>query len=171
MTAKKLEKRKRNSHDTRSSVPEHPFPALPSSPDDLRVLGFPARLIRLEQLVAHLCLVLAVCGGACVWAGAGEKRAKHGRTSDRGCRTLNAGSGRPRARFGDRGGGPRTRQSLLRHLRASRYPHEFRHPRRLHPHGAARSAERRGADPAPSARRRSSSIPKTKRRVVEFSSS
>mmetsp|Transcript_14283 Transcript_14283/g.60179 ORF Transcript_14283/g.60179 Transcript_14283/m.60179 type:complete len:234 (-) Transcript_14283:2219-2920(-) len=88
---------------TLHSVPEHPLPALSSSTDNLRALGFPARLVRLEQLVAHLRLVLAVRGGA--------------------------------------------RQRLLRHFRAPRRPRELRHPRRLHPHGAARSAERRGGDP------------------------
>ena len=59
-------------HDD-SSIPEHPLPALSSSTDNLRALGFPARLVRLEQLVAHLRLVLAVRGGACVGEGGGSE--------------------------------------------------------------------------------------------------
>ena len=94
-----------------SSVPEHAFPALSSSPDNLRVLGFPTRLVRLEQLVAHLRLVLAVRGGACVWEGTGEKARNTDERAIEGAEASTRGRSTG-ARFGERGGAPRTRQRL-----------------------------------------------------------
>ncbi len=63
------------------SIPEQSLAILPSLPYHLRVLPLSARLVRVEQLLTHLRLVLPVRRGTC-----GRRRRERGgfRASGRG---------------------------------------------------------------------------------------